>query len=187
MEKDGPTNILLCISSTPYPPPLPTMGKDGISPFPAKSRNGSTQIFLWHRAHCPRPSKLEMTFNNCSLVAKKQKAKKRKGLMQVSLGVFSHGGGGGKLMQSKMLASFSMHPNVAKELELSWEYCWWLRASAGEIVDSFIWDFVKTFDVQHDPIPRGGRGSRGYHTVLKVLKSGQLMANQIWEFCYGFY
>ena len=27
--------------------------------------------------------------------------------------------GGGKLMQSKMLASFSMHPNVAKELELS--------------------------------------------------------------------
>ena len=29
------------------------------------------------------------------------------------------GGGGGKLMQSKMLASFSMHPNVAKELELS--------------------------------------------------------------------
>ena len=28
-------------------------------------------------------------------------------------------GGGGKLMQSKMLASFSMHPNVAKELELS--------------------------------------------------------------------
>ena len=96
-------------------------------------------------------------------------------------------GGGGKLMQSKMLASFSMHPNVAKELELSWEYCWWLRASAGEIVDSFIWDFVKTFEVQHDPIPRGGRGSRGYHTVLKVLKSGQLMANQIWEFCYGVY
>ena len=97
------------------------------------------------------------------------------------------GGGGWELMQSKMLASFSMHPNVAKELELSWEYCWWQRASAGEIVDSFIWDFVKTFDVQHDPIAGGGRGSRGYHTVLKVLKSGQLMANQIWEFCYGFH
>ena len=28
-------------------------------------------------------------------------------------------GGGGELMQSKMLASFSMHPNVGKELELS--------------------------------------------------------------------
>ena len=76
------------------------------------------------------------------------------------------GGGGGKLMQSKMLASFSMHPNVGKELELSWEYCWWQRGSAGEIVDSFIWDFVKTFDVQHDPIAGGGRGTRGYHTVL---------------------
>ena len=61
-------------------------------------------------------------------------------------------GGGGELIQSQMLASFSMHPNVAKQLELSWDYCWWQRASASEIVDSFIWDFVKTFDVQHDPI-----------------------------------
>ena len=40
--------------------------------------------------------------------------------MQAPRGVFPQGGGGGgKLMQSKMLASFSMHPNVAKELELS--------------------------------------------------------------------
>ena len=29
-------------------------------------------------------------------------------------------GGGGELIQSQMLASFSMHPNVAKELELSY-------------------------------------------------------------------
>ena len=32
------------------------------------------------------------------------------------------------------------------------------RASASEIVDSFIWNFVKTFDVQHDAIATGGRG-----------------------------
>ena len=53
MEKDGPANILLCISSTPYPPPLPTMGKDSqgdcISPFPSNSRKGSTQISISQR------------------------------------------------------------------------------------------------------------------------------------------
>ena len=30
-------------------------------------------------------------------------------------------------------------------------------ANAIEIVDSVIWDFVKTFDVQHDPIAWGGK------------------------------
>ena len=25
-----------------------------------------------------------------------------------------------------------------------------------------------------------------YYTILLVVKSGQLIANQIWEFCYGY-
>ena len=37
---------------------------DGINPFPAKSRNGSTSILRgWRRTHCSRPSQLEA---NCS-------------------------------------------------------------------------------------------------------------------------
>ena len=37
---------------------------DGINPFPAKSRNGSTSIVRgWRRTHCSRPSQLEA---NCS-------------------------------------------------------------------------------------------------------------------------
>ena len=61
MEKDGPANILLCMSS--HPPIDKDSQGDCISPFPAKSRNGLTPIFLRHGAHCPRPSQLETTFN----------------------------------------------------------------------------------------------------------------------------
>ena len=51
MKKDGPADILLCMSSPPPPlPPLPTAGKDSqgdcMSPFPANSRNGLMQIFF---------------------------------------------------------------------------------------------------------------------------------------------
>ena len=51
----------------PLPPAPPNHGKRLPGrlhkSFPAKSRNGSTQFFLWHRAHCPRPSQLKTTFN----------------------------------------------------------------------------------------------------------------------------